>query len=130
MCFLRRQRQRMITALHHAQITIPPHTEEQARDFYCRLLGLAEVPKPQSQQGRGGLWLRVGEQSVHIGVEEGVDRSRTKAHLAYAVSDLEHWRRLLQDHGIAVLEGLPIPGHARFEFRDPFGNRVEMIQPL
>jgi hypothetical protein len=24
---------------------------------------------------------------------------------------------------------VPIPGYDRFEFRDPFGNRVEFIRP-
>lgn len=31
---------------------------------------------------------------------------------------------------IARLNHAPIPGFARFETRDPFGNRLEMIQPL
>lgn len=43
---------------------------------------------------------------------------------------LEAWRERLAGEGIAALEGVPIPGYARFEFRDPFGNRVEMIQVL
>jgi hypothetical protein len=30
--------------------------------------------------------------------------------------------------GIEVIDSLPLPGHDRFEFRDPFGNRVEFIQ--
>ena len=29
-----------------------------------------------------------------------------------------------------VEEQIPIPGYHRFEFRDPFGNRVEMIQAV
>jgi hypothetical protein len=29
--------------------------------------------------------------------------------------------------GMEILDGIPIPGHDRFEFRDPFGNRVELI---
>jgi hypothetical protein len=27
-----------------------------------------------------------------------------------------------------VIDSVPLPGHDRFEFRDPFGNRVEFIQ--
>ena len=30
--------------------------------------------------------------------------------------------------GIEVVEGIPIPGYDRFEFRDPFGNRVEFME--
>ena len=29
-----------------------------------------------------------------------------------------------------TLESVPIEGFERFEFRDPFGNRCEIIEPL
>jgi catechol 2,3-dioxygenase-like lactoylglutathione lyase family enzyme len=119
----------MITGIDHVQITIPPDGEAAARAFYCQLLGLVEIVKPTSLKGRGGFWLQVGDRPLHIGVEEGVDRQATKAHVAYAVSDLERWRQILVSHGIEILDGVPIPGYDRFEFRDPFGNRVEFIQP-
>lgn len=120
----------MILSLHHAQITVPKGAEEDARRFYCGVLGLREMPKPESLAGRGGFWLQVGGQQVHVGTEEGVEREATKAHLAYLVDDLEAWRERLAQEGIEALEGVPIPGCARFEFRDPFGNRVELIQAL
>ncbi len=118
----------MILSLHHAQITIPPRAEAQAREFYCDFLGLPEIEKPDSLKPRGGFWLQVGSQSVHVGVEAGVDRTKTKAHLAYAVSDLELWHTRLVQRNIKAESGIPIPGFDRFEFRDPFGNRVEFIQ--
>lgn len=37
-------------------------------------------------------------------------------------------RELLVRHGIEIIECVPIPGIKRFEFRDPFGNRVECTQ--
>jgi hypothetical protein len=30
--------------------------------------------------------------------------------------------------GIEVADGVPIPGYQRFEFRDPFGIRVEVLE--
>nr|WP_211295769.1 VOC family protein [Planifilum fimeticola] len=117
-----------IVGLHHAQITIPRGAEEQAREFYCGVLGLTEIEKPASLRARGGFWLQVGDREVHVGTEDGVDRRKTKAHLAYQVTDLAGWRKKLAEHGISVLESIPIPGYDRFEFRDPFGNRVEMIE--
>jgi catechol 2,3-dioxygenase-like lactoylglutathione lyase family enzyme len=114
--------------LHHAQITIPSGAEEEARAFYCGVLGLEEVAKPDSLQGRGGFWLQSGGQQIHVGTEEGVDRRASKAHLAYQVDDLERFRELLGQNGIATEDGVPIPGYRRFEFRDPFGNRVELIE--
>ncbi len=119
-----------ITRLHHAQITIPHGMEGDARAFYCDVLGLCEVEKPGSLQGRGGFWLAVGDQQVHVGAEDGVERARTKAHLAYHVDDASAWRAHLASRRVEIAEQAPIPGFDRFEIRDPFGNRIEFIQPL
>ena len=118
----------MILGIHHAQITIPTGAEEEARAFYCDLLGLREISKPASLKKRGGFWLQVGDDALHVGTEDGVDRLATKAHLAYQVTDIDHWRHLLTSMGVVLFEGIPIPGCARFELRDPFGNRIELIQ--
>jgi catechol 2,3-dioxygenase-like lactoylglutathione lyase family enzyme len=118
----------MIRAIHHVQLTVPRGAEEQARHFYCQTLGLAEIDKPTSLVGRGGLWLQAGPQQLHIGVEDGVDRLSTKAHVAYEVVGLSGWKAKLAALGIEVYDGIPIPGYHRFEFRDPFGNRVEFLE--
>jgi catechol 2,3-dioxygenase-like lactoylglutathione lyase family enzyme len=118
-----------IVRLHHAQITIPSGAEDEARAFYCGLLGLREIAKPLSLQGRGGFWVEVGDAQVHIGTEDGADRYTTRAHLAYQVDDVAAWRERLESAGVAIGDSVPIPGYERFEFRDPFGNRVEFIQP-
>jgi catechol 2,3-dioxygenase-like lactoylglutathione lyase family enzyme len=118
----------MITGIDHVQITVPPDGVEQARAFYCGLLGLPEVAKPESLKDRGGFWLQVGDRQVHVGIEEGVNRRATRAHVAYAVVGIDDWRNRLAAAGIDVIEGIPIPGCDRFEFRDPFGNRIELIE--
>jgi catechol 2,3-dioxygenase-like lactoylglutathione lyase family enzyme len=118
----------MILGIHHAQITIPKGAEDKAREFYCGILGLKEIPKPDALAGRGGLWLGVGDRQVHIGTEDHVHHSLNKAHIAYQVDDLERWRTTLTQRGVEVFDGIPVPGMSRFEFRDPFGNRVEFLQ--
>jgi catechol 2,3-dioxygenase-like lactoylglutathione lyase family enzyme len=120
----------MILGIHHVQITIDPAEEAAAQAFYCDLLGLPEIEKPALLRGRGGFWVRVGDRQLHVGVEEGVDRRRTKAHVAYQVDDVAAWRERLAAAGIVALESVPIPGFDRFECRDPFGNRLEFIQAL
>jgi catechol 2,3-dioxygenase-like lactoylglutathione lyase family enzyme len=117
-----------VIGLHHAQITVPVGAEDAARGFYCGLLGLVQVPKPDTLAGRGGFWLAVGGQAVHVGVEEGVDRGATKAHVAYEVDDLEGIRARLEDAGFRLSSPPPIPGFERVELRDPFGNRLELLQ--
>lgn len=118
----------MIQGIHHVQITIPPNTEDEARSFWCGVMGLTEVEKPESLRGRGGLWLQAGNQQLHLGIEEASTPSRS--HVAWQVTELEGWRRKLNIAGIETGNGIPIPGYDRFEFRDPFGNRVELIESL
>ncbi|HEX4072887.1 MAG TPA: VOC family protein, partial [Planctomycetaceae bacterium] len=92
----------MITGIHHVQITVPNGEEEAAREFYCGTLQLAEVEKPDALKSRGGFWFAVGDRQVHVGTEEGVDRRATKAHVAYAVDDIEAWRKKLTALGICI----------------------------
>jgi catechol 2,3-dioxygenase-like lactoylglutathione lyase family enzyme len=120
----------LIRKLHHAQITIPIGAEGAARAFYCGVMGLREISKPASLQSRGGFWLALDDIQVHVGVEDGVAREKTKAHLAYEVDDLPGWRAHLAAAGVEVLEAVPMPSCERMEFRDPFGNRVEMIEVI
>ena len=120
----------MISSVHHVQISIPVGAEAIAREFYCGLLGMSEIPKPDSLAGRGGFWAELDGFQIHFGTEDGIDRARSKAHVAYLVADLEGCRRRLNENGIPVIDGVIIPGFTRFEFRDPFGNRVEFLQRL
>lgn len=112
----------------HAQITIPESAEESAKAFYCNLLGLTEIPKPDSLRGRGGFWLEGHSVQIHVAVEKDVDRNLTKAHLAYQVDDLQAFESVLREKGFVLQSGPPIPGYIRFETRDPFGNRIEFMQ--
>jgi catechol 2,3-dioxygenase-like lactoylglutathione lyase family enzyme len=116
-----------IQRIDHVQITIPVGQEQIAHAFYCGMLGLTEIEKPASLAGRGGLWVMVGDQQLHIGTENDVDRMQTKAHIAFRVADLAYWRATLEHAGCLILESVSIPGYDRFEIRDPFGNRMEFI---
>src|SRR5262249_55644468 len=94
----------------------------------CRVLGLSEIQKPTSLAGRGGLWLQAGDCQIHIGVEDGVNSYVTKAHIAYQIRNLQDWKYKLRAIGIEVIQSIPLPDHDRLEFRDPFGNRIELMQ--
>ena len=118
----------LILRVQHAQITVPKGAEPEARKFYCEFLGLKEIPKPEALQKRGGFWLEVGAFQIHVGTEDDFDRTKTKAHIAYEVENLAAWREKFIGNGIEIIEGVPIPNYSRFEFRDPFGNRVEFLE--
>ncbi len=118
----------MILRIHHVQITIPSGSERVASEFYCGVLGLIGIQRPAILMDRSGLWLSVGDCQLHIGIEDGVDRRATKAHVAFEVSSLETLRQSFQQSRIEIYDSLQIPGYTRFEIRDPFGNRLEFLE--
>jgi catechol 2,3-dioxygenase-like lactoylglutathione lyase family enzyme len=120
----------MLRELHHADLIIPNGSEAIARAFYCDLLGLKEIEKPQVLKKNGGLWLQLGNAQIHLSYEkrEGIDPRRTKAHIAFKVSDLESLISELQRRGHPVTRQEQLPGMIRFESEDPFGHRLEFLQ--
>ena len=123
----------MITGLNHVQVMVPPGGLDAARRFYIDVLGLREIDRPTGPEWQmQGVWLVAGNQMLHLGVEDlGIDHHRSAAHVAYQVDDLPEMRRRLESAGYD-LDLLPprMPGHDRFQTRDPFGNQVEFIQPI
>ncbi len=111
---------------HHAQVSIPPGGEAEARRFYGTVLGMAECSLPASVAGRALIWFHVGDRTLHVAVEDGIDR-RTKAHLAYEVDDIAECRRRLAAAGAELVEQPTLAGFDRFHTHDPFGNRLELI---
>lgn len=116
-----------IIGYNHAQVTAPPGSDEAIRHFYGQVLGLSEMPVPESMRAHRLIWFRVGNLELHVGQEEGVDRNKTKAHLAFEVDDIDQWRRRLAEQGIETFNQPLIPGYDRLHLKDPFGNRVEII---
>src|SRR5699024_2182119 len=76
---------RVIAGLDHVQVAAPPGCEAEARAFYGRLLGLAELEKPPALAARGGAWFACGAQQLHVGVAADFTPA-TKAHPALAVT--------------------------------------------
>ena len=115
-------------ALDHVQLCMPPGQEEQARAFYCGVLGMAELPKPaDGAAGFGGCWFVAGSVHLHLGPEEPF-RPALRAHPAIAVDDLDALRIRLEAAGLEVKDGKPIPGRRRFFSTDCFGNRMEWVE--
>jgi catechol 2,3-dioxygenase-like lactoylglutathione lyase family enzyme len=115
-----------IVGIDHVQLPMPPGEEALARLFYAGVLGLTEVRKPLAVAGRGGAWFVGPDVSVHLGVEDPVLPAQ-RAHPAFLVGDLERARRSLEAAGVPVIDDpAGVPVH-RFYIRDPFGNRIELV---
>lgn len=93
-----------------------------------RLLGLEEIRKPEALRSRGGCWFRVGSHQLHIGVEEHF-RPANKAHPAFAVDDIEALFAVLEGRGVSCVWDKALEGVRRFHARDPWGHRLELIEP-
>lgn len=115
--------------LHHVQLAIPAGAEPACREFWVGVLGMTELDKPPVLAARGGCWFRGGGVEVHLGVESDFVPAR-KAHPAFVVPDLEYVASRLEAAGYPVTRDGDFPGFDRFYSADPFGNRLEFLQPL
>jgi catechol 2,3-dioxygenase-like lactoylglutathione lyase family enzyme len=115
--------------IHHVQITVQRDQEAQALDFYSRVLGLEEIPKPLLLRKNGGRWYNVSGTELHVSPESSCDNASSKRHLCFVVPDLNEIRERLQVHGVPILEDdQPMDAWERFYVRDPGGNRLEFAQ--
>lgn len=117
-----------IVGIDHVQLTMPAGCEDEARGFYAGLLGIPERPKPAELAKRGGVWFENDAVKVHLGVDTDFRPAR-KAHPALLVHDLAVLVASLRRAGVEVLDD-EMPGYYRVYVHDPFGNRLELIEPL
>lgn len=115
--------------LHHVQLAMPRGAEQEAREFFAGVLGMTEVPKPAALASRGGAWFTSGEVELHLGVDDAFVPAR-KAHPAIVVDDLDALADRLTAAGLEARWDTEFPGHRRIYADDPFGNRIEFLQPL
>ncbi len=101
--------------------------------FYCDALGLREVRRYESQEGRFTLIFLAAPGDDDAQVEltwnwdpEEYTTGRSFGHLAYQVDDIYAACQRLVDHGVAVLRP---PRDGRMAFvRSPDGISVELLQ--
>lgn len=118
-----------VTRLDHVQLAMPAGGEADAVAFYAGLLGIQEVRKPPHLAARGGCWFEEGDLKVHLGVDPAF-RPATKAHPAFLVDDVAALARAIAGAGHRVVDDEPLEGYARVYVEDPFGNRIELLEPL
>jgi catechol 2,3-dioxygenase-like lactoylglutathione lyase family enzyme len=118
-----------VRGIDHVQLAMPKGREDEARRFYGDVLGLPEQPKPPNLAKRGGCWFGDDGVMLHLGVEEGFRPAR-KAHPALLVDDLPALVRRLGEAGVEVVRDEPLPGYDRVYVADPYGNRLELLEPL
>jgi lactoylglutathione lyase len=122
------------------------HTMVRARDldatldFYCDKLGLVEITRYESEQGRFTLVFLAAPDDVEMARErkapmveitwnwdpEEYDGGRNFGHLAYRVDDIYAICQKLMDAGVTINRP-PRDGHMAF-VRSPDGISIELLQ--
>ena len=125
---MRHHRGVRIIRLDHVQLAMPAGGEAEAVAFYEGLLGVPHVPKPPHLAARGGCWFEQGDLKVHLGVDAQF-RAATKAHPAFLVDDVRSLASSLLEAGHRVVDDEPLEGYDRVYVDDPFGNRIELLEP-
>jgi len=116
-----------VHGVDHIQLPIPVGASAKARSFYEVLLGLAEVRDPALDRP-GTLRFSLGWQRLDLseGRYTGV---APQAHIALRVRNLRALSHALVTAGQRI-EVAPLPsGEDRIYVEDPFGNRIELIEP-
>lgn len=114
-----------IKRIDHIMITVPEGMQPLARTFYRDVLELQEIA---GEHPRGAMWFIIGDIELHVRQEPaGPDSDR---HAAIEVEDLEAAKAFLHSKNIVIAYSSAISGRQRCFFRDPFGNRFELLEHL
>jgi catechol 2,3-dioxygenase-like lactoylglutathione lyase family enzyme len=117
-----------VRALDHVQLAMPAGGEDAAAAFYEGVLGIPRVPKPPHLAVRGGCWFEDGALKVHLGVDPQFAPAR-KAHAGFVIEDLPALVARLEAAGHPTRDDEPLEGYDRVYVDDPFGNRLELMEP-
>ena len=108
---------------------------DESLDFYCNKLGLKEVRRKESEQGRYTLIFLAAENSdettgllelTYNWDSENYTGGRNFGHLAYSVKNIYETCKMLMDKGV-IINRPPRDGHMAF-IRSPDGISIEIIQ--
>ena len=106
---------------------------EDSLDFYCNKLGLTELRRYESEEGRFSLIFLAVEGDEDAQVEltynwdsEEYDEGRNFGHLAYAVDDIYQTCQKLMDNAV-IINRPPRDGRMAF-VRSPDNISIELLQ--
>ena len=117
-----------IFSIDHVQVAIPVASESRARAFYSGILGFTEIDKPPQMAERKSIWFVAGAVNLHLGIEPDFTPAK-RAHPAFVVADLDEILVACERASITAKPDTPFNNFRRVHVFDPFGNRLELMEP-
>jgi catechol 2,3-dioxygenase-like lactoylglutathione lyase family enzyme len=118
-----------ILSIDHVQIAIPINSEDRARAFYSGIFGFAEIAKPPQMAERKSIWFVAGAVNLHLGIERDFTPAK-RPHPAFVVEGLDKILAACDRAGISSKPDTSFNGFRRVHVFDPFGNRLELMEPI
>jgi catechol 2,3-dioxygenase-like lactoylglutathione lyase family enzyme len=118
-----------IEGINHA--TFPITDVEKAKEFYGKVLGLKELPRPEIPGVRGAFFA-CGEGEIHLGERDSEYMRKNiplnlLPHVALTVESVEEVKKTLKEEGISYFEFARNPlGRNQIFVQDPDGNVLEI----
>lgn len=109
----------------HITVNYPEGKSDVAIHFYKDILKLNEIPSLVAN----AVWFRMGDIELHITAGD-IENKLSSKHTAFEVEDLEAAKSFLTENNIEIKYSSKIEGRERLFFRDPFGNRFELVEYL
>jgi catechol 2,3-dioxygenase-like lactoylglutathione lyase family enzyme len=115
------------TYIEHVAIIVTDLS--QSREFYANVLGLTEVPRPESFDFPGA-WYQIGSTCLHLLSKPAKD-AESPRHFCIRVKDIKAAAEQIEsfDWPIRWEAKYKIIGIDRFFVYDPDGNRIELQGP-
>jgi len=108
----------------HYTINYPEGKEKEVLTFYKDTLQLAQIENLVPHT----FWFTMGDIELHVAL--GKTDPKESRHVAFVVDDLEESKQFLTAKNIPIEYSSKIEGRERLFFRDPFGNRFELVEFL
>lgn len=108
--------------IDHYTVNYPEGQEKELLHFYKDVLYLKQIQNLVPKT----FWFAMGEIELHLSI--GNTQAKESRHVAFIVEDLEAAKLFLTEKNISIEYSSKIEGRDRFFFRDPFGNRFELIE--